>query len=237
MTNNVKKPQTYQPSLPACPVGKTDCAIASEVAELRKRLMELADQVRTDSLTGIANHRYFIQALEQEIERTQRSGQPTSLIMLDIDFFKKVNDRWGHETGNQALIHISRLLQQTVRKLDIPCRYGGEEFAVILPDTDLSSCIQVAERIRQVIEESPLIVAEKPLKMTASLGIATYTTNHQTTTEDLVKQADRYLYQAKETGRNRVCHAEPPSVDIVSAEEKQALSELFGSGNEKKDSP
>ena len=236
MTINQEELRTPQQTPPICPVGEPDCGIINEVAVLRQNLEELSNLVRTDTLTGIANYRYFLQALEQEIERTQRGGQPTSLIMLDIDFFKKVNDQWGHEVGNQALVHLSRLLQQIVRKLDIPCRYGGEEFAVILPNTNLAACLPVAERIRQGIEESSLDVAGKPLRMTVSLGIATYTDKQETTVEDLVKQADHYLYQAKESGRNRVCHAEFPSVDVVTTEEKQALSELFGSGTTKKDS-
>lgn len=235
MTVNQDAPPHPQSKPPICPVGETNCPIVTDVVELRQSIVELSNLVRTDPLTGIANYRYFSQALEQEIERTQRSGQPTSLIMLDIDFFKKVNDQWGHEVGNQALIHLSRLLQQTVRKLDIPCRYGGEEFAVILPDTNLSACLPVAGRIRQMIEESPLDVAGKPLHMTVSMGITTYTDGQETTVEDLVKQADKYLYQAKESGRNRVCHAKLPRIDIVTTEEKQALSELFGSGAIKKD--
>ena len=233
MTVNQDEPHPQIP--PICPVGETDCPIVTEVAELRQNLTELSNLIRTDTLTGIANFRYFQQALEQEIERTQRSGQPTSLIMLDIDFFKTVNDQWGHEAGNRALIHISRLLQQIVRKLDIPCRYGGEEFAIILPDTNLSASIPVAERIRQGIEKSPLDVDGQAVPMTVSLGITTYTNKQQTTVEDLVKQADQYLYQAKETGRNQVCHADLPCVDIVTTEERQALSELFGSGTTKKD--
>ncbi len=232
MTTN----QDLQQTLPICPVGETNCPIVIEVAEIRQKLAELSSLVQTDTLTGIANYRYFLQALEQEIERTQRSAQPTSLIMLDIDFFKKVNDQWGHEVGNQALIHLSLLLQQTVRKLDIPCRYGGEEFAIILPDTNLAASIPVAERIRQRIAESPLTISGKSLKITVSLGIATYADQQEINVTELVEQADRYLYQAKETGRNRVCHAEIPSVDIVTTEEKQALSELFGGGIAKKDS-
>ncbi len=235
MTANQQELHKHQQTPPICPVGETDCGIISEVAELRQNLAELSSLVRTDTLTGIANYRYFLQALEQEIERTQRSGQPTSLIMIDIDFFKKINDQWGHEVGNQALIHLSRLLQQIVRKLDIPCRYGGEEFAVILPDTHLAACLPVAERIRQGIEKSPLTVAGQPLPMTVSLGISTYTDKQKTTVEDLVAQADQYLYQAKESGRNCICHAQLTSVDIVTTEEKQALSELFGSGTTKKD--
>jgi len=235
MTANQQELHKHQQTPPICPVGETDCGIISEVAELRQNLAELSSLVRTDTLTGIANYRYFLQALEQEIERTQRSGQPTSLIMIDIDFFKKINDQWGHEVGNQALIHLSRLLQQIVRKLDIPCRYGGEEFAVILPDTHLAACLPVAERIRQGIEKSPLTVAGQPLPMTVSLGISTYTDKQKTTMEELVAQADQYLYQAKESGRNCICHAQLTSVDIVTTEEKQALSQLFGSGTTKKD--
>ena len=229
------KQETLQSSPPVCPVGETNCPITIEVAALRQQLTDLSDLVRTDPLTGIANYRYFIQALEQEIERTLRSGQPTSLIMLDIDFFKKVNDQWGHEVGNQALAHLSQLLQKTVRKLDIPCRYGGEEFAIILPDTTLAASIPVAERIRQEIEKSPLIVERQLLQLTVSLGIATYTEQQNSGIEDLIKRADQYLYQAKETGRNRTCHAELPSVDSVTTEEKQTLSKLFGRGAKKKD--
>lgn len=231
------KRQQKKPALaPICPVGKKDCAIIAEVVGLRHYLAELSDQVRTDPLTGIANYRYFLHAVEQEIERTQRSGQPTSLVMLDIDFFKKVNDCWGHEIGNRALVHISHLIVQTVRKLDIPCRYGGEEFTIILPDTDLRASIPVAERIRQVVEESPLTVAGQALHLTVSLGVATYTNNHPITAEELVQQADSYLYQAKENGRNQVCSAELPKLDAVSTEEKQVLSKLFGKRTNKKES-
>jgi len=235
MTANQEEPHPPESIIPTCPVGEPNCTVAIEVARLRQNLSELSDLVRTDTLTGIANYRYFFQALEQEIERTQRSGQPTSLIMLDIDFFKKINDQWGHEVGNQALIHLSSLLQQTVRKLDVPCRYGGEEFAIILPDTPMAASIPVAERIRTSIEETPLNIAGKLLKMTASLGIMTYTEQQEITVAELVKQADEYLYKAKQGGRNRVCHPEIPSIEVVSTEEKQALSQLFGSGMDKKD--
>ncbi len=225
--------ESYQtpPPAPICPVGESDCQFVIEVAKLRYDLAELSKLVRTDTLTGIANYRYFVQALEQEIERTQRSMQPTSLIMLDIDFFKKVNDQWGHEVGNQALIHLSKLLQKALRKLDIPCRYGGEEFAVILPDTILAASLPVAERIRHEIEVSPLDVDGKLLHMTVSMGIATYVDTAPITVEEFVRLADSYLYEAKKSGRNRVCHAELPRIEIVTTEEKQALSALFGSGS------
>lgn len=218
---------------PTCPLGKQDCPFIEELDELRHSLEELSDLVRTDQLTGLANYRSFCQLLEQEIERTERSGQPTSLIMLDIDFFKQVNDNWGHEVGNQALIHIAQLMLQTVRRLDTPCRYGGEEFAVILPNTDLGAALPVAERLRQVIAETPLQVDERQLELTASLGIATYQLGEKTTPEELVQRADHYLYQAKQEGRNRVCHPELPKVELVSRDEKDALFNLFGNAGQK----
>lgn len=220
---------------PQCPVGKSDCALISEITLLRQNLVELSTQVRTDPLTGLSNYRYFIESISQEFERTQRSGQPTSLVMLDIDFFKKVNDTWGHEMGNQALVHIASLIVKTVRKLDIPCRYGGEEFSIILPDTTLRAAVPVAERIRQAIEETPLILAGQELNLTASLGIATYLNNQQISPEELVQQADDFLYQAKKNGRNQTSHAEIPTLDTVSPEEKNALSRLFGHSSKDED--
>lgn len=232
----MEEEQTNQPSAPTCPVGQNDCEILADVFDLRERLDNLSAQVRTDPLTGLGNYRFFLESLIQEIERTQRSGQPTSLIMLDIDFFKKVNDTWGHEIGNQALVHIAGLIVRSIRKLDIPCRYGGEEFAVILPDTSLRDGVPVAERIRALIEETPLPLAGQELEMTVSLGLSTYLDNQQITPEELVQHADDYLYQAKQSGRNRVCHAELPRIAAVSSEEKGVLSELFGSRSNKEDS-
>ena len=229
-TNANPTPQESSEKPLACPVGKDDCGFIDELAELRQSLAELSELVRTDPLTGLSNYRYFCQALAQEMERTQRSGQPTTLIMLDIDHFKQVNDQWGHEIGNQALIHIAKLMLQTVRKLDIPCRYGGEEFAIILPNTQLSAGVPVAERLRALIDETPLLVADRPLQLTASLGIGSYLFGEDVTLEELVQRADEYLYQAKQGGRNQVRHAPLPTAEIVSRAERDALFNLFGSG-------
>ncbi len=226
-------PDPTETGRPLCPDGGSECRLFDELVELRQSVDELSQLVRTDPLTGLANYRYFCQALEQEMERTRRSGQPTTLIMLDIDHFKKVNDDWGHEVGNQALIHVSRLMRQTVRKLDIPCRYGGEEFAIILPNTLLSASIPVARRLRQTIEKVPLRVADKRLQLTASLGIDTFSADQDASVEELVQRADHYLYQAKQEGRNQVRHASLPPADIVSREEKDDLFKLFGSGQKR----
>ena len=235
MTSRSQKSQKQQDSSCTCPLGKDDCPFVAELIELRRQVSELSSLVRTDPLTGIANFRYFQQALERELERSQRSGQAISLVMLDIDFFKQVNDQWGHEVGNQALAHLARLLQKCVRRLDIPCRYGGEEFAVILPSTDLVASIQVAERIRRRVEKSSLDISGQSIRMTVSLGVATYTAERRISGEELVQEADQFLYQAKATGRNRVCHPEPRKVEIVSSEERKALADLFGSNARKKD--
>lgn len=219
--------KTNTTAAPECPVGHDNCDLIAEVTRLKRELADLSTQVRTDPLTGLANYRHFLATLSQEMERTQRSGQPTSLIMLDIDHFKRVNDTWGHEIGNQALVHIAGLMVQSLRKLDIPCRYGGEEFAVILPDTTLRAAAPVAERLRELIEKSPLPLAGQELRITASLGISTYLMSSPESPEELVQQADDFLYQAKQDGRNRVRHAELPSTDEVSQEEKDTLSQLF----------
>lgn len=233
MTDTSPQTENPQPPEPGCPLGKDDCAALTEIQALRQSLENLSQLVRSDPLTGIGNYRAFVSALEQELERTQRNGQPTSLIMLDIDFFKKVNDDWGHEIGNQALVHVTRQIVATVRKLDIPCRYGGEEFAIILPNTDLPASLPVANRIRQQIADSPLAVGDKQLRVTASLGVDCYLPGQLATTDELVQRADHYLYQAKQQGRNQVCHASLQPIDMVSREERDALFQLFGSGESK----
>jgi len=165
------------------------------------------------------------------MERTRRLEEPTSLIMIDIDHFKKVNDTYGHEIGNQALIHVARLLCQTLRKLDIPCRYGGEEFALILPSTRLAPAVQVAERIRMLIAKTPFLVDHLKTTLRVSLGVECFTHISTCSSSELIKSADNYLYQAKHTGRNCTCH---PPIDLsaekaaVSSKERQDLFAAFG---------
>ena len=199
-----------------CPVGEASCPVIDENRQLHADL-------RTDTLTGLFNYRHFSEALETEMERTQRSRVPTSLLILDIDFFKKVNDTWGHEVGNQALQHIAALLKQQVRKLDIPCRYGGEEFAVILPSTPLVAAMDVAERLRHTIEQNPLLFTEGELKITVSIGAESYREGMLLSGDEFFHLADGYLYQAKQDGRNRVCGPAPRLATEVTADEKAAL--------------
>jgi len=215
----------------SCPVGQENCRAINAISNLQLRTTELETQVQTDALTGLLNFRGFEERLEQEMERTRRLEEPTSLIMIDIDHFKQVNDTHGHDVGNQALIHIAGLLRQTLRKLDIPCRFGGEEFALILPSTRLAPAVQVAERIRVLIERMPIKVGRKKIAMTISLGTTSFTPIDTLSPTEFLKSADTYLYQAKHTGRNCTCH---PPIDLstekaaVSSKERQDLFAAFG---------
>ena len=212
-----------------CPAGDENCPNLSEVERLREEIKQLAALVRTDELTGLFNFRYFTQALGLEMERTRRSGQPTCLIMCDLDHFKDINDLHGHEVGNQVLSHVSDLIKKTIRRLDIPCRYGGEEFALILPDTQLRQGVRFANRLRLIIENSPVKTGDLLLGIEASFGVDIYNRGDQLSEKEFVEKVDSFLYQAKQQGRNQVCHAEFEGDDGVSGDEKEALLSGFES--------
>ncbi len=208
-----------------CPVNYPGCRPLAAVAALRTENERLAAQLDSDHLTGLFNHRRFRLGLETELERSTRTGQPVALIMVDLDHFKQVNDRWGHEVGNLALQHTARQMRATMRRIDLPCRYGGEEFAVIAPDTDLAGAVRAAERLRQRLEQTPVDTGAAPLPITASLGVAVHQASRPLTAEQLIREADAYLYEAKRNGRNRVGHPplEPAAATQVSADERALL--------------
>ena len=189
-----------------CPAGDDSCSNLTELNLLREKVKQLAALVRTDELTGLFNYRYFSQALSLEMERTRRSGQPTSLIMCDLDHFKSINDIHGHEVGNAVLSHVSSLIRKTTRRLDIPCRYGGEEFVLILPDTTLHQGVRFANRLRLSIENSPVKAGDLLLGIKAGFGVGVYSLGDQLTEKEFVDNVDGFLYIAKQEGRNRVCH-------------------------------
>ena len=191
----------------ACPAGD-DCPHGGEVGRLREEVRPLAALVRTDELTGLIHFRYFNQALSLEMERTRRSGQPTCLIMCDLDHFKDVNDIHGHEVGNLVLTQVASLMRKAIRRLDIPCRYGGEEFALILPDTTLRQGVRFANRLRLIIENSPLKSGDLLLGIEASFGVDVYRRDERVGEKEFVERVDSFLYLAKQSGRNRVCHAD-----------------------------
>lgn len=202
----IDKQHTESKQKNTCPAGDDCCPHHAEVQRLRDEIKHLAAMVRTDELTGLFNFRYFTQALSLEMERTRRSGQPTCLIMLDLDRFKTINDLHGHEVGNIVLRHVSTLIQKTVRRLDIPCRYGGEEFTIILPDTTLKQGVRFANRLRLIIENSPIDIEDMRLGIEASFGVDVYNRGGQASEKEFVEKVDSYLYRAKQEGRNRVCH-------------------------------
>ena len=160
----------------------------------------------TDSLTGLANRRYFDEALSTEFYRVKRSGAPLSLIMLDVDYFKKFNDSYGHLAGDDCLRQFGTTLKTIVgRAPDIVARYGGEEFVVILPETEITGAEALAEQIRKAVEELaiPHSASETSESVTVSLGVVTVYATGLESPEQVVALADQALYCAKNRGRNR----------------------------------
>jgi diguanylate cyclase (GGDEF)-like protein len=157
-------------------------------------------QARTDSLTGLYNHRYLQERLEREVKLADRNNDNVSLILLDLDHLKRINDTLGHRTGDAALRHVAAIMQKTVREVDVCVRYGGEEFVILLPQCSREDAISVAERLRESIASSPL---QRAGQVTASIGVATYPLSAKSK-DELIEMADRAMYLAKAAGRNRV---------------------------------
>ena len=174
--------------------------LANELHSANEKLHELAFR---DALTGLYNHRYFQESMDRELERSRRYQREFSLIIFDIDHFKKINDTYGHPTGDRVLIAISRGVEQSVRGSDIIARYGGEEFAVILPETDLTAANAVAERLRNDIERLDIFVDGMTIKATVSVGYTCYRNSARIQEKSaIIGMADRALYIAKQSGRN-----------------------------------
>lgn len=209
-----------------CSLATQQCRRQSEIAELKQQLATLQQQVITDPMTQLFNKRHFLESLETELERSRRSLQPTSLILFDIDFFKKINDTFGHLAGDQILINLAQTIKNTSRKIDIACRYGGEEFALVLPSTPLLTAIQVAERLREVIDNTEIeLMNGSRVTMTISLGVSTFAHNQKHDSLALIERADQQLYRAKNSGRNRVCADTQPlqQGSQISDDERDAL--------------
>jgi two-component system cell cycle response regulator len=179
----------------------SQAAVSIADAKLHDEMNRLAT---TDGLTGVANHRRFQERLNDEFERQAREAGRFTLIMIDVDHFKKINDRFGHPAGDRVLSQIAAVLVKAVRKIDVVARYGGEEFAVILLNSGPKESFQLAERIRKAVEGLSLMINGEPLKITISLGMAVYP-DDAPDRQTLIERADRALYTAKNGGRNQTC--------------------------------
>ncbi len=177
----------------------------TEEIERRKKAEEgLKRAAILDPLTSLYNRRYFIAQAKKELTRSIRYPHPVALLMLDIDHFKDVNDQYGHLVGDEVLIEIANRIRRSLRKVDIPGRYGGEEFVVLLPETDLDEARQAAERLRLSITTKPTNTSRLTVLVTVSIGVASMFTGESLTMNELIERADLALYHAKQNGRNRV---------------------------------
>jgi diguanylate cyclase (GGDEF)-like protein len=156
----------------------------------------------TDGLTGLFNHRHFQERLTQEFKRLDRFSEPISLLLIDIDFFKKINDTYGHPVGDSVLKGVAEIIKKTIRNIDIPARYGGEEFAVVLLGTDANGALKMAERLRKAVMNTRFSSDKRPFHITVSIGISPYPDGIRKK-EELIERADKALYFAKRSGRNQ----------------------------------
>jgi diguanylate cyclase (GGDEF)-like protein len=188
------------------------------VTDLVQRADEWEDLASVDGLTGLFNRRHFLELAESEWSRFDRYERPLSLMMIDIDLFKSINDRHGHDVGDRVIEHIASICREGKRASDIVARIGGEEFVMLLPETPLDSAVLVAERLRRRIAESPLLDAAARVALTASIGVAEAGAPTDGVAA-LMKEADAALYRAKNAGRNRVVAATdaPPAAPIALA--------------------
>lgn len=180
--------------------------ISSDMTERKRLEDQLTQLATTDELTGLHNRRHFLQRAEQNLTRSRRYSEPFTLLMCDIDFFKHINDTFGHATGDNVLQHVSKIIQTSIRDSDIAGRIGGEEFAIILVQTPLAQRgYEVAERLRLAIESAKILTEDgQEVPLTMSIGAVEPIYPHDTL-PTLMQRADQLLYQAKRTGRNKVC--------------------------------
>ena len=179
--------------------------LSRTIYELEVSQEALAELATTDSLTKLKNRRLFYTQAEQNLIACRRYGKDMSLLLLDIDHFKKVNDTFGHHAGDEVLVAVAQLLGQMVRGVDTAARFGGEEFAVLLPETNRLGAAVLGERIRAAIEREQIVVEGRNVPITVSIGITTLAAEDVESIDQLLNIADRRLYLAKNSGRNRIC--------------------------------
>lgn len=208
--------------------GRETLSALQQLLEENQRLNEISI---TDPLTGLFNVRHFRLRLGVEFERVRRMERPCSLIMIDLDRFKAVNDNHGHQAGDQLLRDVAEIIRTRVRAIDIPVRYGGDEFAVVLPDTEIRSAYVMAERIRAQIEQDP---RTHSFGITGSIGLAAYYHFDDETMENLIERADQSMYNAKSRGGNQVWFFDMDKVKDaptdITVSERDLLYSIFSEG-------
>ncbi|GAB4301008.1 MAG: diguanylate cyclase [Desulfuromonadia bacterium] len=183
---------------------KVQIKLRSLQDELKKTNARLQELINTDPLTMLFNRRYMMTTLEKEFQRSFRKGSPLSIVIADIDHFKRVNDTYGHQQGDVVLQRTASLAKEGLRVYDVAARYGGEEFVIILPETRHEEACAVAERLRQRVEATTFSPPLDTVRLTISMGVASYPWIDIDTVDTLIRCADSALYRAKESGRNRV---------------------------------
>jgi len=168
----------------------------------------LFEMTTTDMMTKLKMKHYFLTVLEERLGSLHEGSGPIAILMLDIDFFKKVNDTWGHGCGDLVLKNVAAAIQETIRSNDVAARYGGEEFVLYLPDSGLPESLQIAERIRLEVEGTATVFEGVAVRVTISIGIALYDKTRDSSSKDLIERADKALYRSKQAGRNRVSVAD-----------------------------
>jgi diguanylate cyclase (GGDEF)-like protein len=172
-----------------------------------KLFEKIQRQATMDGLTGLANHKTFYETLEKELWRTRRYGGQISLIMVDIDGLKKINDAYGHHAGDKVISEISKKIRACIRQIDTAARYGGDEFAVILPNTSLADAVVAAERMVDSVSDSPITWKKEQITLSISVGVGEY--DAESSPEDITSRSDQALYMAKQAGKNTVRIFEP----------------------------
>jgi two-component system, cell cycle response regulator len=197
----ITKPFQHAELLARVRAGKRIVDLQKELVETNKRLELLSI---TDGLTRLFNHRHFQDELARAFDESQRYQRPLSLAIIDIDLFKKVNDTHGHAVGDEVLKGISDIFRESARSTDLVARYGGEEFAVMMPETDLDDAIVFAEKVRSIIESTPIATRAGQVSATVSVGVSSVPRSRIRTAKEMIVTADKALYCAKRAGRNQV---------------------------------
>lgn len=203
-------------------------SLIKRIAEIGKENEHLKSLLLIDDLTGLYNKRFFCTQLEVEMARTRRTGQSFTLMMMDLDNFKVLNDTLGHDAGDRFLVQMGDMIRMNLRPTDFACRFGGDEYALIMPASELDDSISVAKRIK-VSMAKLMATLPNPVKkkVSCSFGLATYEYQFPLNAEVLFKQADMELYKAKNEGKNRISYSQRRrmAMSAVSSEEKEALSQ------------